>query len=109
MTEVAKRIAPLAPAPNKGWGFLIEPLRDAVVGGELRTTSFVLAGIVALVMLMAAANVASLLLARGLGRTREIAVRTALGGSRARIVGQLLVESIVLALAGGVAGSLIAS
>src|SRR3954470_8768282 len=109
MAEVANRIAALAPATNKGWGVTIEPLRDAVVGGELRTTSFVLAGIVALVMLMASANVASLLLARGLSRTREIAVRTALGGSRARIVGQLLVESLVLALVGGVAGGLIAS
>jgi putative ABC transport system permease protein len=104
MAGIAGRIAAIAPDTNKDWGVTIEPLRDAVVGQELRTTSIVLAGVVAFVLLMACANVANLLLARGLGRTREIAVRAALGGSRWRIIRQLLTESLLLAFIGGACG-----
>src|SRR6478609_140786 len=101
MSGVADRIAVISPESNKGWGVTIEPLRGAIIGPELRTTSLILAGVVGFVLLMACANVANLLLARGLGRSREIAVRAALGGTRARIIRQLLTESLLLAAVGG--------
>jgi putative ABC transport system permease protein len=104
MGGVADQIARIAPDTNRDWGVTIEPLRDAIVGADLRTTSLVLAGVVGFVLLMACANVANLLLARGLGRSREIAVRAALGGSRWRIICQLLTESLLLAMIGGGSG-----
>ena len=104
MAGIAAHIAAISPATNKGWGVTIEPLRDALVGSDLKTTSLVLGGIVGFVLLMACANVANLLLARGVGRTREIAVRAALGGRRGRILRQLVTESLLLAAVGGVAG-----
>ncbi|MGH9143779.1 MAG: ABC transporter permease [Vicinamibacterales bacterium] len=104
MAAVADRIAAVAPDTNEGWGITIEPLRDAIVGPELRATSQMLAGVVTFVLLMACANVANLLLARGLGRSREIAVRAALGGSRRRIVQQVMTESLLLASMGGACG-----
>ncbi len=101
---LGENIARLFPATNKGWGVNIEPLRQALVGQELRTTSLMLAGVVAFVLLMACANVANLMLVRGTARAREIAVRASIGGSRGRIVRQLLTESALLGALGGAAG-----
>ena len=75
MDVIAARIAEISPDTNKDWGVTIDPLRESLVGAELRTTSLVLAGVVVFILLMACANVANLMLARGAARAREMAVR----------------------------------
>jgi predicted permease len=96
-----RRKYPTALQPNAG--FSVEPIREVLVE-NVRSSLFVLAGAVTFVLLIACANVANLLLVRATGRRREIAIRAAIGGSRGRIVRQLLTESVVLSVSGGILG-----
>src|SRR5260370_6410749 len=108
MGVVAENIARISPATNKDWGITIEPLRDALSDRPLRVTSLLLASVAGFVLLLPCSNVAGLMLARGAGRRREIAVRASLGGSQVRILRQLLTESTLLGLFGGIAGLAVA-
>jgi putative ABC transport system permease protein len=107
METIARRLEEKAPDTNLGWSVKVAPMLDYTVR-NIKPALIVLLGAVGFVLLISCANVANLLLARSSARQKEIAIRTALGSSRWRVVRQLMTESVMLAIIGGGAGLLLA-
>jgi putative ABC transport system permease protein len=107
MNTISSRLEQLYPEDNKGWGAVVVPLHDDLVS-DVRPALLVLLGAVAFVLLIACVNVANLALAKTLSRRKEIAIRTALGASSARVLRQILSETVLLALGGGAIGLIFA-
>ncbi len=104
MDTVGTRIAQAYPDSNKGWGVTIDRYADTIVDANLRQSLYVLLGAVGMLLLIGCANLANLTLARGAAREREVAVRSALGASRHRLIRQFLTENVLLSVAGGILG-----
>ncbi|MBV9743351.1 MAG: ABC transporter permease, partial [Acidobacteriia bacterium] len=108
MAAIAKRLEQKYSDTNKGWSIAIARMRDDMVR-DVRRMLYLLLGAVALVLLIACANTATLLLGKAVGRTREVAVRAAMGASRLRIVRQLVTESLLLSIVAGLLGIVLAA
>jgi putative ABC transport system permease protein len=107
MNTISKRLEQQYPGDDNGWGAAVLPMREEIVG-DVRPSLLVLLGAVALVLLIACANVANLVLARTLSRNKEIAIRSALGASRTRLLQQIVSETVLLSLIGGLFGLVVA-
>jgi putative ABC transport system permease protein len=108
MMALAISIAHDYPESNKGWGIALQPLTEGYVGGDTKTSLYVLMAAVGMVLLIACANLANLTLARGVSREREAAIRAALGAGRGRLLRQFLTESLLLSAVGGLLGIAVA-
>lgn len=104
MDAIGARIAQEYPDSNKGWGVVVERYADVLVNADLRQSLYVLLAAVSMVLLIGCANLANLTLARAAAKEREVAVRSALGASRQRLVRQFLTENVLLSLVGGLLG-----
>jgi putative ABC transport system permease protein len=109
MSALAQQIEKEHPEDNKGWNVRLQPIADIIVNTDTRRTLFFLLGSVTLLLMIAGANVSGLQLVRASVRSREIAIRTALGGGRSRLLRQLVTESLLLSAIGGLAGIFVAS
>jgi putative ABC transport system permease protein len=107
MDAISDNLAHQYPTDDAGWGAAVVPLRDSLVG-SMRSSLLILLGAVVFVLLIACTNVANLTLAKALGRRKEIAIRTALGASRGRVVRQVLIETVLLSVTGGAFALLLA-
>ena len=106
---VRAQIADLIPAWKQAWSVKVEPFDQLLIGDRLRQSIYIALGAVVFVLLIACANITNLLLAQGAARRQEMAVRAALGASRGRIAAQLLAETLVLGVLGGIAGVALAT
>ncbi len=109
MSGIAAHLAAAYPTSDKGWTISVEPLKNDFVEDDVKRALWLFMGAVAFILLISCANVANLLLARGTTREKEVAVRSALGASRATLFRQFLAESFALALVGCVAGVALAA
>ncbi len=108
MNTLRASLAPVMPAWKKNWRFTVEPFARLLVGDSLRRSIYLAFGAVVMVLLIACANVANLVLAKGATRRKEMALRASLGAGRGRLIAQLLTESLVVCVLGGLAGILLA-